>query len=203
MFAKRITRAQRSSAICDLSYADVAQSVEQLIRNQQVAGSSPAISSKTGRPLAGCLVLVLLVPILKGPRRRTSEARPSAAKRRQVRPSAPAKRQAERLAFLQLYSPSASDIALRAVLRRSRKASLCRRHGIISASAEASLRAKRAASFAIRYSSPRWRFGAGSCGGRRRPLSRGARRGFPPRRPCPPPGRRSCPPPPRCASGGR
>ena len=27
-------------------YADVAQSVEQLIRNQQVAGSSPAISSK-------------------------------------------------------------------------------------------------------------------------------------------------------------
>ena len=27
-------------------YADVAQLVEQLIRNQQVAGSSPAISSK-------------------------------------------------------------------------------------------------------------------------------------------------------------
>ena len=28
------------------SYADVAQLVEQLIRNQQVAGPSPAISSK-------------------------------------------------------------------------------------------------------------------------------------------------------------
>ena len=28
-----------------MKYADVAQSVEQLIRNQQVAGSSPAISS--------------------------------------------------------------------------------------------------------------------------------------------------------------
>ena len=32
------------------SNADVAQLVEQLIRNQQVAGSSPAISSKEGMP---------------------------------------------------------------------------------------------------------------------------------------------------------
>ena len=32
------------------THADVAQLVEQLIRNQQVAGSSPAISSKEGMP---------------------------------------------------------------------------------------------------------------------------------------------------------
>ena len=38
-------------------YAGVAQLVEQLIRNQQVAGSSPATSSKSGRfylPLFRC-----------------------------------------------------------------------------------------------------------------------------------------------------
>ena len=34
-------------------YAGVAQSVEQLIRNQQVAGSSPASSSKKENTLAG------------------------------------------------------------------------------------------------------------------------------------------------------
>ena len=33
-------------------YATVAQSVEQLIRNQQVAGSSPASSSSVGDPSA-------------------------------------------------------------------------------------------------------------------------------------------------------
>ena len=38
---------------CEL--ADVAQSVEQLIRNQQVAGSSPAISSSANRRPKGRL----------------------------------------------------------------------------------------------------------------------------------------------------
>ena len=37
--------------VCAKEYADVAQSVEQLILNQQVAGSSPAISSKKRQPL--------------------------------------------------------------------------------------------------------------------------------------------------------
>lgn len=35
----------RGNAKFAMNYADVAQLVEQLIRNQQVAGSSPAISS--------------------------------------------------------------------------------------------------------------------------------------------------------------
>ncbi len=38
--------------------ADVAQSVEQLIRNQQVAGSSPAISSNKKRSPVGGLFLL-------------------------------------------------------------------------------------------------------------------------------------------------
>ena len=39
-------RRKYDTLICaKMKYADVAQSVEQLIRNQQVAGSSPAISS--------------------------------------------------------------------------------------------------------------------------------------------------------------
>ena len=72
------------------SYADVAQSVEQLIRNQQVAGSSPAISSKKAAPQRGAAFLALTVPTLERTRRR--RAAPNAAQRRQVRPSAPRRR---------------------------------------------------------------------------------------------------------------
>ena len=39
--------------------ATVAQSVEQLIRNQQVAGSSPASSSKIKQPKIGCFIFIL------------------------------------------------------------------------------------------------------------------------------------------------
>ena len=45
--------------MCATVYATVAQSVEQLIRNQQVAGSSPASSSK----IPYIVVLVLIDPI--------------------------------------------------------------------------------------------------------------------------------------------
>ena len=41
-------------------YATVAQSVEQLIRNQQVAGSSPASSSKNGNSFGGVPFFVFL-----------------------------------------------------------------------------------------------------------------------------------------------
>ena len=40
-------------------YAGIAQSVEQLIRNEQVAGSSPITSSKRNAQLSGCALLLL------------------------------------------------------------------------------------------------------------------------------------------------
>ena len=43
--------------------ADVAQLVEQLIRNQQVAGSSPAISSKIPRIRVGFLLFTISICI--------------------------------------------------------------------------------------------------------------------------------------------
>ena len=42
-----------------MNFAGVAQSVEQLIRNQQVAGSSPATSSKQLLFLRSCFVFLL------------------------------------------------------------------------------------------------------------------------------------------------
>ena len=65
-----------------IKYATVAQSVEQLIRNQQVAGSSPASSSSVGDPSArlrkssrsksgcfffGCAPGLLLLPMQPAP----------------------------------------------------------------------------------------------------------------------------------------
>ena len=46
--------------------ATVAQSVEQLIRNQQVAGSSPASSSKKDKYKITCLFLFEKPPISSG-----------------------------------------------------------------------------------------------------------------------------------------
>ncbi len=48
---------QKLSENSGKKYANVAQLVEQLIRNQQVAGPSPAISSKTKIPVGGFFVL--------------------------------------------------------------------------------------------------------------------------------------------------
>ena len=47
-------------------YATVAQQVEQLIRNQQVAGSSPASSSKKKNPFRGSSFLLFYMQIRAG-----------------------------------------------------------------------------------------------------------------------------------------
>ena len=48
------------SIILKRNHATVAQLAEQLIRNQQVAGSSPASSSKNGNPFGDVPFFVLL-----------------------------------------------------------------------------------------------------------------------------------------------
>ena len=46
MYNLNVLLGEAFNGVFSMKYADVAQLVEQLIRNQQVAGSSPAISSK-------------------------------------------------------------------------------------------------------------------------------------------------------------